>query len=96
MSFFCHVLTVTQGHQTLGLAAQTMCPSLNSAALLQVGEVVDERYEVFAAFGKGVFSSVLRARDRLEIDPATGRARDVAIKVIRANDTMCALITLGD
>ena len=55
--------------------------------------MVDERYEVFATYGKGVFSSVLRARDRLDIDPATALGRDVAIKVIRANDTMCALMT---
>ncbi len=30
---------------------------------LQVGEVMDARYEVFASQGKGVFSSVVRARD---------------------------------
>lgn len=30
---------------------------------LQVGEVLDGRYEVFASKGKGVFSTVLRARD---------------------------------
>ena len=82
----------------------------------QVGEVLGERYEVFAIHGKGVFSSVLRARDlrgalRLNagrdraVGPtATGsgnartpadlseeekdRCPQVAVKIIRANDTM--------
>jgi serine/threonine-protein kinase PRP4 len=61
----------------------------------QVGEVLGGRYEVFATHGKGVFSSVLRARDLRSTD---GGGRDagtsthpqlaVAVKVIRANDTM--------
>ena len=29
----------------------------------QVGEVIGDKYELYAAHGKGVFSSVLRARD---------------------------------
>ena len=31
--------------------------------LIQVGEVMDGRYEVFASYGRGVFGSVVRARD---------------------------------
>ena len=62
---------------------------MSSTAWRQVGEVLDGRYEVFATHGRGVFSSVLRARDRAEPDAATGQPRDVAIKIIRANDTMC-------
>eukprot|EP00879_Flechtneria_rotunda_P014246 GHRR01014883.1.p1 GENE.GHRR01014883.1~~GHRR01014883.1.p1 ORF type:complete len:921 (+),score=358.42 GHRR01014883.1:205-2967(+) len=72
----------------------------------QVGEVLDGRYEVFACKGKGVFSTVLRARDLLHpvstAAPATlGQASsrvqsgagaaeyaEVAIKVIRSNETM--------
>ena len=53
----------------------------------QVGEVVDDRYEVFATHGRGVFSSVLRARDLLAKGPAGG-PQEVAIKIIRANETM--------
>jgi hypothetical protein len=53
--------------------------------LLQVGEVLDNRYEVFACKGKGVFSTVLRARDKLKLvpNPITGveEFAEVAIKV---------------
>ena len=56
----------------------------------QVGEVIGSRYEVFATHGRGVFSSVLRARDLR--DYKNGQDKDscpqVAVKVIRANDTM--------
>ena len=56
---------------------------------------MNDRYEVFATHGKGVFSTVLRARDRKPVDgkgnpiPIIGNAfPEVAIKVIRANDIM--------
>ena len=50
-----------------------------------MGEQLDGgRYEVFATHGRGVFSSVLRTRD-LASDPP---GAEVAIKVIRANETM--------
>lgn len=56
---------------------------------------MNDRYEVFATHGKGVFSTVLRARDRKPVDekgnpiPIIGSAfPEVAIKVIRANDIM--------
>ena len=45
------------------------------------------RYEVVKASGKGVFSSVVTATDKLRQD-ADGNNPLVAIKVIRANDTM--------
>ena len=45
---------------------------------------MDGRYEVFATHGKGVFSTVLRARDQQAGDTST----EVAIKMIRANETM--------
>ncbi|EIE27798.1 kinase-like protein [Coccomyxa subellipsoidea C-169] len=53
----------------------------------QVGEMMDGRYEVFATHGKGVFSTVLRARDKGQQD-ALGRHPEVAVKVIRSNDVM--------
>jgi serine/threonine-protein kinase PRP4 len=48
-----------------------------------IGEVLDERYQVFTNLGRGVFSCVVRARDIK--DPGTP---DVAIKIIRNNDVM--------
>ncbi len=45
--------------------------------------MLDSRYHVYSTLGKGVFSSVVRAKDTL--DP---QKRDVAIKIIRNNDIM--------
>ena len=49
---------------------------------------MNDRYEVFATHGKGVFSTVLRARDKMPVDekgnpvPVVGTAYpEVAIKV---------------
>ncbi|KAJ3412115.1 U4/U6 small nuclear ribonucleoprotein prp4 [Chytridiales sp. JEL 0842] len=47
-----------------------------------LGEVLDARYHVYANLGRGVFSSVVKAQDRKNGDA------DVAIKIIRSNDTM--------
>ena len=47
---------------------------------------MDGRYEVFATHGKGVFSTVLRARDQQGGEG--GSPSEVAIKMIRANETM--------
>lgn len=59
-----------------------LCPLLRA---VQVGELLDGRYEVFACKGKGVFSTVLRARDKLRLlpNPLTGAEEfaEVAIKV---------------
>ncbi|KAH0664808.1 hypothetical protein KY285_026014 [Solanum tuberosum] len=49
------------------------------------GEILDGRYEILAAHGKGVFSTVVRAKD-LKARP--GDPTKVAIKIIRNNDTM--------
>ncbi|KAI9593919.1 kinase-like domain-containing protein [Syncephalis fuscata] len=49
---------------------------------LLLGEVLDKRYHVYSSLGKGVFSNVVLARDT--VDGNT----DVAIKIIRNNDTM--------
>jgi len=54
----------------------------------QVGEILAEKYEVFATHGRGVFSSVLRARDVSVSGRDKGDCPQVAVKVIRANDTM--------
>lgn len=66
---------------------------LSFLCAVQVGEIVNDRYEVFATHGRGVFSSVLRAKDRLRKD-AEGGIAEVAIKVIRANETMTKARTL--
>ncbi|KAL5179793.1 Serine/threonine-protein kinase PRP4 [Glycine soja] len=49
------------------------------------GEVLYGRYEVIAAHGRGVFSAVVRAKD---LKNSNGEPREVAIKIIRSNDTM--------
>jgi hypothetical protein len=50
-----------------------------------VGEIIGEaggpQFEVYAAHGRGVFSSVLRARDLGARNPDTGAVPEVAIKV---------------
>ncbi|KAI9146433.1 kinase-like domain-containing protein [Paraphysoderma sedebokerense] len=47
-----------------------------------LGELIDNRYHVFATLGKGVFSTVVKARDTKKGD------KEVAIKMIRNNETM--------
>jgi hypothetical protein len=37
--------------------------------------MMDNRYELFACKGKGVFSTVLRARDMLRADPSDPAAK---------------------
>ena len=58
----------------------------------RVGEVLDDRYVVSDTHGRGVFSTVVKARDTLAVADASASASgafgDVAVKVIRANDTM--------
>lgn len=46
-----------------------------------IGEAGGAQYEVYATHGKGVFSSVLRARDLSRRDHDTGTFQEVAIKV---------------
>ena len=43
---------------------------------------MDNRYKSYAFTGKGVFSNVIRCKDKHEKD------KDVAIKIIRKNDLM--------
>lgn len=47
----------------------------------RIGEIMDGRYKVMANLGRGVFSSVVKAKDQ-ETDT------EVAIKLIRNNETM--------
>lgn len=49
---------------------------------VRIGEQLDRRYTVFGYTGQGVFSNVVRARDRLKGD------HEVAIKIIRNNEMM--------
>lgn len=49
------------------------------------GEILDGRYEVAAAHGKGVFSTVVRAKD---LKAGLGDPEEVAIKIIRNNEHM--------
>jgi len=54
----------------------------------RTGEMLNDRYEVVATFGKGVFGSVLRARDHGGALTLGGLRPEVAIKMARSNDTM--------
>ncbi|KAG1148219.1 hypothetical protein G6F37_002971 [Rhizopus arrhizus] len=47
----------------------------------RIGEILDGRYKVLANLGRGVFSSVVRAKDQ-------NTDEEVAIKLIRSNETM--------
>ncbi|KAJ3220479.1 U4/U6 small nuclear ribonucleoprotein prp4 [Clydaea vesicula] len=47
-----------------------------------LGEILNDRYHVYSKLGKGVFSSVVRAKD------TKNNNKDVAIKIIRNNETM--------
>lgn len=49
------------------------------------GEILDGRYEIIAAHGKGVFSTVVRVKD---LKAKFGDPEEVAIKIIRNNETM--------
>lgn len=49
------------------------------------GEILDGRYEVTAAHGRGVFSTVVRAKS---LRNGNGEPEEVDIKIIRSNDTM--------
>lgn len=49
------------------------------------GEILDGRYEILAAHGKGVFSTVVRAKD---FKARLGQPEEVAIKIIRNNEMM--------
>ncbi|KAF0889175.1 hypothetical protein E2562_022441 [Oryza meyeriana var. granulata] len=49
------------------------------------GELLDGRYEITAAHGKGVFSTVVRAKD---LKAGKDDPEEVAIKIIRNNETM--------
>eukprot|EP00953_Heterococcus_sp_UTEX-ZZ885_P017354 9711-Heterococcus_DN1.PRE.1 len=48
----------------------------------RVGEVIEGRYKVLGTIGQGVFSTVLKCLDMKE------GGKEVALKMIRANDTM--------
>ncbi|KAH9314151.1 hypothetical protein KI387_022778, partial [Taxus chinensis] len=51
----------------------------------RIGELLDGRYEIIAAHGKGVFSSVVRAKD---LKAVKAEPEEIAIKIIRNNETM--------
>ena len=51
---------------------------------VHIGEMLNDRYEVFGFTGQGVFSNVVRARNE-----TSGKSVEVAIKIIRNNELMC-------
>ena len=68
----------------------------------RMGEVLDGRYQVMESHGRGVFSTVVKAKDLQSVVPintdanpqtqnqnvGAGEYSEVALKVIRANETM--------
>lgn len=62
------------------------------AAGYRFGEVLDSRYEIVAAHGKGVFSTVVRAKD---LKAKSGDHEEVAIKIIRSNETMWVTLVIS-
>lgn len=50
---------------------------------VRIGEELDNRYSVYGYTGQGVFSNVVRARDKNRLDN-----NEVAIKIIRNNEVM--------
>eukprot|EP00894_Picocystis_sp_ML_P004123 jgi/Pico_ML_1/54640/g529.t1 len=64
-------------HATTGL--RDSWDDVEGYYVFQVGEVMDGRYRVSSAHGKGVFSTVLRATD-LEAESAGSNTSEVAIK----------------
>ena len=58
---------------------------VSATAAYRFGELLDGRYEITAAHGKGVFSTVVRAKD---LKAGKDDPEEVAIKIIRNNDTM--------
>lgn len=49
---------------------------------VNIGEVLDKRYNVYGYTGQGVFSNVVRARDNARAN------QEVAVKIIRNNELM--------
>jgi serine/threonine-protein kinase PRP4 len=58
---------------------------MQNFAAYRFGELLDGRYEITAAHGKGVFSTVVRAKD---LKAGKDDPEEVAIKIIRNNETM--------
>ena len=54
---------------------------------MQIGEVLDGRFQVFGFTGQGVFSNVVRARN------IKSPSEKVAVKIIRNNELMYVLIS---
>jgi hypothetical protein len=69
-----------------------------------LGELLDNgRYHVHANLGKGMFSNVVRAKDlqsagesasagATNADAPGGEQREVAIKIVRSQESMCVLM----
>jgi len=67
---------------TLGFICLKNNSSSTFVLRISVGELLDNRYKSYAFTGKGVFSNVIRCKDKQEDD------KDVAIKIIRKNELM--------
>jgi hypothetical protein len=68
---------------------QSNCDDAEGYYATTIGEVLDGKYRVLGAVGKGVFSTVLRCQCITPLQAAAGGALSVvAVKLIRNNDIM--------
>uniref|UniRef100_A0AAV1TRR7 non-specific serine/threonine protein kinase n=1 Tax=Peronospora matthiolae TaxID=2874970 RepID=A0AAV1TRR7_9STRA len=71
------------------VSLQSNCDDADGYYSTTIGEVLDGKFRVLGAVGKGVFSTVLRCQCITPLQAANGEALSVvAIKIIRNNDVM--------
>ncbi|KAI9027499.1 kinase-like domain-containing protein [Phycomyces nitens] len=88
LDMFAHDEITTAPDNTINQAAAASNPSLldnwddpEGYYSVRIGERLDQRYQTLSNLGRGVFSSVVKAKD-------TETNEEVAIKMIRNNETM--------
>ena len=71
------------------LITATLDTAADSEGYYQVilGEQLDGgRYQVFSSLGKGMFANVVKAR---VLQPDANESKEVAIKIVRCQESMC-------
>ncbi|KAG1695452.1 hypothetical protein DVH05_019608 [Phytophthora capsici] len=70
------------------VSLQSNCDDADGYYSTTIGEVLNGKYRVLGAVGKGVFSTVLRCQCITPLNTANGSLDVVAVKLIRNNDVM--------